>query len=399
MEKRIEKRVITEPRDKKDLILELWAREPVFSNTIADSEKLFFDGNGCVCSIDYYKYKRKDIEDLRRFINNVMEKHNGYCNGLLLMEQIKKSKNKFFGRFQDPDVIVGFASKILASEYKFSRPHILRKEITMNEINWLNVVLYMLGNQEKLTREKVFDLLDELRCPCGTKSMAIGQLQKIYIRISENEFLRRDLISINESNINYVEQFIKGNMTNGFIAISQIQTYLFDDLPKINSIPWNGFLFSSFVEDYMQKKYRVVKIVMLKWGRENGIIVEADSKISDFIDLLVKRIKSQGKTRISGVALFEILRKDFGLDFLPYEIRKGSKRLRYSSRMNAYLLEDADENDAPEPKPTLAELQEQLQKWLVSFSDEEGAMLKQQLRYCEPFSEYPELFDDEKGLG
>ena len=398
LEKRIERRVAEEPINKKDLMMELWTFDPVFSMTITSSEKLFFDGNGYVCSVDYYKYKSKDIEDLRCFINNVMEKHNGYCNGYLLMEQIKNSKNKFFEQFQDSDVIVGFASKVLVSEYKFSRPHILRKDIEINEINWLTVLLYMLGNSEKLTREEIIDGFDKIRSSYVAKRSTLRELQETFLRVSKNELLKKDSLSVDENVINSVERFIKGHMKNGFIAISKIEDSRFESLPMIKDISWNGFLLHSVVKYYLTKNYRIIEIAGIKWEYENGIIVDADSQIYDFVDLLVDCIKSRGTTRISGVAMFEILRKDFGLDFLPYEIRKGSKRLRYSSRMNAYLLEDADENDAPEPKPTLAELQDQLQEWLVSFSDEEGAMLKQQLRYCEPFSEYPELFDDGKGL-
>ena len=411
--KRIENRVEERPRHKDDLRIEIDVSTDTFFTDVKESERLFFDGDGNVRSLTHYNYKPNLICILRNNVQSIMEKHNGYCNGFLLTEKIKEIiKNKpqdYFDNkeektikeaiedFRDPDIVFGFTSKVLKDEYIFANPHIVRKDIDIGEINWSSVLLYIMGKQEKLTYDCIFDKLNELHCPYGSKNTAVQQLRKMYLRVSQNELVIRESLTVDNQVSASVGQLVEDNISNGFVTISNVENNILEKLPQIGNNSWNGFLLHSMVDEYLSDRYRVIEIAGIDWKQESGVIVRAESGIFDFVDLVVKYIKQHGKTRMSGIAMLEVMRKEFGLHYLPREIRQKNDRIFYSARMNAYLLDGSEEGDTPEPKLTLEETREKLRDWLSPFSADERLLLMQKLRYCEPFCEFPELFNEVKG--
>lgn len=99
------------------------------------------------------------------------------------------------------------------------------------------------------------------------------------IRISKNEFMRRDQIHFDvERTDSVLDSLIQGDYT----PIKEMNLFLY--FPPIN-IPWNSFVLESYVANYSEK-FRLLHVSYTSTG-SCGAIVRKESDVSDYRTLIV----------------------------------------------------------------------------------------------------------------
>ena len=321
----------TKPLDKKVMQAKLGISAIQLALAISNDPELFFNGEGGVHYVKQYKYTNEDIVDLRQSINNIMKEYHGYCNSIMLWEHLKinnaqlLSNNNITTHWE----IAGIAQAFLSNDYQFSRLHILQNNVQLSDIDWPNIIIYMMGTPTKIDFNDVSAWADKLKCPSSTKYMLQRKLQKIYTRISETGFILQENFVIREGVVASVKRLLAEKIKDNYIIISKISRHELAELPPLGNTPWNIFLLRSVIEHEFADEYRIIDLAKTDLRYERGIIVPQDSPCTDFTDLVIAYWQQKGRDSISEVEMSIALQEHFDLNYIPGELTAGNDRLQY----------------------------------------------------------------------
>jgi DNA-binding CsgD family transcriptional regulator len=244
---------------------------------------------------------------LSNTIKTLTEAHGGYTSDVLLYNALKDKCTEVFTKnnITNAQNLYYIASYFFEGNYRFKRPHILSKDFPIQEITVANIARVLLQCETRLNYEEYCRLALELGWAEGTLYAVFSELEKDFIRISENDYIRKTHFNVSQSCLDTLSHLLSNLLSNsGYYAISSIFDY--EKFPKC-AYKWNGFLLESIINEY-NIKFRIIAPQINDRRHQRGIIVSSDSPYSSFEDLVLASLKSDGIFKISETELLKYLK-------------------------------------------------------------------------------------------
>lgn len=235
------------------------------------------------------------------------ELHNGYSSDVLLFSTVKDILNGFLYRnnIVNSSNLYYVVAHLFEKDYIFKRPHILSKDFPIQEISTVNIAQIMLQCEKDLNYDEYWKLATEIGWAGGTVSATFYDLEKDFIRISKNDYIRKKYFCVSQKMISLLNELL-GQLVyrTGYFALASIFEYeLFPEC----SYRWNGFLLESLINEY-DVGFRIISPQLKDRRYQRGIIVLNDSPFENFEDLVIGTLTSEGIARLTEAELLKYLK-------------------------------------------------------------------------------------------
>lgn len=159
---------------------------------------------------------------------------------------------------------------ILRNQFSFNGPIIsaIDKELSMGD-----VYAEYARQHEKLTLDEIKNLSKEMNTVIYWDSIMSEQ-----VRISEKEFVRRDLVKFDKEAIDSV---LDGLCTGDYMPIKDITLFLY--FPSVG-FQWNSYVLESYLYN-MSRKFKLLHASFVQTG-VFGAMVRVESNIDEYADLI-----------------------------------------------------------------------------------------------------------------
>ena len=259
-------------------------------------------------------------------IKTQTELHDGYCSDTLLFNAVKGIRGDFLSRnnISNPQNLYYVASHFFDGDYRFRKPHILSEKFPVQEILAANIAQVLLHCETDLNYEKYCRLAADIGWAGGTIFSIFSELEKDFIRVSENDYVRKNYFGISQSLINSLSELLRRLVNkSGYYALCSIFDY--ESFPKC-SYKWNGFLLESLITEY-NTGFRIVSPQIRDRRYLRGIIISADSSYVTFEDLVLGMLIYEGISSLSETELLKYLkiRGLINTNTIPQELYECSK--------------------------------------------------------------------------
>ena len=273
-------------------------------NAVQYDPSLFMWEYGYYYSLDLMDIQEEDINRLLFFIESIMKRTNGYCSDRLLFEEFNHNSKPFLekNKIGNETNLYYVCQKLLSDRYDFRRPHIGRKGL-FDEMSVITVALHMLGNPTVLSFRSYQNLANELRWSTTTVGAMFSEIEKDYIRISDDEYIKESDFEIDDSVKNRVEKILRSEMRDGFVSLINYDEW--DEYPAIQ-YDWNIFLLRSIIDKYL-KGLKVIETVSRDRRYERGVVIDASSRISNYSEMVRDFLRGKGYSEISENDMLTIL--------------------------------------------------------------------------------------------
>lgn len=257
--------------------------------------------------IDNIEITHEERAILSDTINAQTGLHNGYSSDALLFTAVKDICKEFLSRnnIANPQNLYYVVSCLFDGDYRFRRPHILSKDFPIQDITATNIAQVLLHCETDLNYEKYCRLAIDLGWAGGTLYAIFTDLEKDFIRVSENDYVRKNYFGVSQSLISSLSELLEELVRkSGYFAFSSIFDY--EAFPKC-SYKWNGFLLESLITEY-DTGYRIISPQIRDRRYQRGIIVPNDSPFDTFEDLVIGNLLSDGISTLTETELFKYLK-------------------------------------------------------------------------------------------
>jgi len=274
--------------------------------------------------IENLNISSEDIVCLRNIIKNQTEIHSGYCSDSLLFSSAKEKCQNLFenNSIKNAQNLFYIASYYLGNEYRFRKPHIVTLDFPIQELSIVNITRVLLNAKDYLNYDEYFSLAETLGWANGTLYIVFSEIEKDYIRVSENEYRHKYRFVLPRMIISSLSHVLQSLiLSSDFYSFSSIFNY--DIFPECG-YQWNGFLLESIITEY-DTGFRIIYPQIRDRRYLRGIIVSEDSQYDSFDDLVVGILKKNSIRSISESGLEKFLR-NCGIitNTLPHELYKSS---------------------------------------------------------------------------
>lgn len=323
---RIKKIIIEKkaPIHKNDLkILLPGVSDAMLLRAIYDDKELFQWEHNYYSSSRILSFSEDDVTYIHSAISNIMDKNFGYCSDALLYhETIDRLKECFeINSIKSPSNLFYVCTYLFNGEYDFRRPHIGRKGM-LDVVSTKEIALHLLGNTDEISFDKYSNIAEYLMWPAVTSGMVFSDIEKDYIRVSDDRYIKKDLFVVDTMTISRIEEVLCKKMKYNVLPIINFEEW--ELLPDIE-YEWNKFLLHAIV-DKMSNKFKVIETRTTDRRYERGIVVYADSEFVEYSEIVVHCLKENGYTTISEAQMLLFLIVN-GLTYkmIPKELYNANK--------------------------------------------------------------------------
>lgn len=268
-----------------------------------------------------------DFEKLGQLLAKQLKEHNGYLSDTLLFNAVQHEYPQFIAKNKITNslnlyYVVGY---FFEKEYRFRRPHILFHDFPVTELTVANIAKAHLGCDTTLHYSSYVALAESLGWAGGTLYSVFTEIERDFIRISEDDYVHRDAFNFPDDFLRDTRQQIAYLVeSSGYYALSSI--FSFNSFPD-GPFKWNGFLLESIIEEY-DIGFKIIKPQVRDRRYQRGIIVRKDAHQISFEDLVIALMKKDGITTLTEIELQKYL-KNKGLitNLVPQELYEYSALL------------------------------------------------------------------------
>ena len=268
----------------------------VLINTILSDDDLTQWDYNHYFSISLININDTEKEYIKDEINKLRNQNDGYCSDRLLYDEIKRYKPDILmnNKVETVNNLFFLCQKLFSEEFDFRRPHISRQGL-LEEMSVKNVALHLLGYPIKLSFSRYQEIADKLKWSPVTTGLVFSEIETDYARINDDMYIKRDAFDISEDAVNEIRQVLRRKMSKGYLSLIN-----FDDWEDFPDVPyeWNVFLLRTIVNIRMSD-LRIVEIKTKDRRYERGIVIEANSDIIDYTDLIISFLKNMGMKEVS----------------------------------------------------------------------------------------------------
>lgn len=271
---------------------------------IYEDKELFQWEHNYYSSSRILKVNQADIDYIYNAILTIMNDNYGYCSDALLYEYTKMNLEKIFldNHIKSPSNLFYVCTYLFEGEFNFRRPHISKKEM-LDAISTKEVALHILGTTDEISYQEYTQISDRLRWSAVTSGMVFSDIEKDYIRVSSDKYIRDGLCVISEEKLLTIEEVVCKQMRHEIMPIINFEDW--ELLPNVG-YEWNCHLLHSIINK-MSWHLRIIETRTTDRRYERGIVVHNESDLKDYSEIVAHYLKSNNITEISEAQMLSFL--------------------------------------------------------------------------------------------
>ena len=270
--------------------------------------------------IDNLNVNNEDISRMTYILDQAVKEHNGYLSDSLLFDTVKTK----FPQFLDENIIENernlyyVIAYYFRDLYRFRKPHILTLDIDIGDLSLINIAKYLLDCQNGINYKEYLNLASKLGWANGTLYSVFSDLETEFIRISEDDYVTKDMFIFEN---NFIERFNEQITIllkdSGYFSLFSL--FSFQGFPQCQ-FEWNGFLVESIIRE-CNTEYKILSPQVKDRRYQRGIIVNKNNPVHSFEELVSQIMKTDGDISLSEPEFCDYL-KQKGLIYntIPQEL-------------------------------------------------------------------------------
>lgn len=250
-------------------------------------------------------FENDEQEELAIILEMIIRDNDGYCSDRWIYEEVISQMPDFCSRnnIENHTNLFYILGALLSTKYKFSQPHIAKYDL-FDDLTTKNVAIHFLNDVNHVSYSEFTDIAEKMHWSPVTVGLVFSELETEYIRISQDEYVKKDIVSYDSQVIDSIKQTI-GSKLNGIGYLSLIGFDDFEDFIDVG-YEWNTFLLASIVEN-CEMGFKIVQPQTRDRRYQKGIIIEANSSTDTYDGIVAATMKYHG---------IESLRENQFLSFL-----------------------------------------------------------------------------------
>ena len=279
-------------------------------------------------SLDNLHWDDTHIMSLGSLIVNILNENNGYCSDVMLYERaeqtipdilnlanIKNSQNLFYS-----------VQEIFEGEFTFRNPHISFIGRFEN-LTGIDVAKDFFAAKNKFTGTEFYAMANRFRWPAGTVGSIFTEIEKDFVRVAADVYIRRNSLEITEDDIDYINTLLnEESAENWYLPLQQ-----FADSEDVtpSGHPINEFLIGSIIglRDF---GWHIVSPQFKDRRYQKGILVKNEISITAYDELVSTVLKEHNVESISENDLLSFLMiRSLSFRYVPKDL-KTSPLFNYS---------------------------------------------------------------------
>lgn len=259
-------------------------------NAINSSKKLLQWDYNSINVQDNLIINADDETVLSEILEEIFDQFKGYCSDRLIFEEVKLQYPDFISRngIENTTNLFYVLKNILGDKYQFSRPHICQNNI-VDSLTTKSIAQYLLGTSQQISRSDFIQIAKNVYWSEATADSIFCELEKDYIRISEDIYILTSDFNIDEGTLNQISGWLQECIAkHGYLSMIGFDD--FSDFPAIH-YDWNSFLLVSVIKKYdLGMKLISPAIGDRRYNKEIVVLKDSDySHLDDIVyTLLVK---------------------------------------------------------------------------------------------------------------
>ncbi len=250
-------------------------------------------------------FENDEQEELAIILEMIISDNDGYCSDRWIYEEVIIQMPDFCSRnnIENHTNLFYILGALLNTKYKFSQPHIAKYDL-FDDLTTKNVAIHFLNDVNHVSYSEFTDIAEKMHWSPVTVGLVFSELETEYIRISQDEYVKKDIVSFDSQIIDSIKQTI-GSKLNEIGYLSLIGLDDFEDFIDVG-YEWNTFLLASIVEN-CEMGFKIVQPQTRDRRYQKGIIIESDSSTDTYDGIVAATMKYHG---------IESLRENQFLSFL-----------------------------------------------------------------------------------
>lgn len=279
--------------------------ESVLFNAIIHSEDIAqweYNYYNCMGNIK----RNKDAEQiLKTTLEVLLSENQGYCSESMLYVATKDKLRDYFDENNvcNAQNLFYLAYMLFDGEFSFRRPHIASVG-RFKSLNVKDILIDLLGSPDRLYYDGFMELTSKLMIPVVTAGMVFTEIEKEYIRISQNEYLRKSCVSFDTSDIEIIKGLVESYAVDEWYLPLQKFAECEERLP--NRLEINEFVMESIATE-LDLGWHVVQPQIKDRRYQKGIMVRNDNSIMTYDALVASVLLSKGISELSEAQLLSFM--------------------------------------------------------------------------------------------
>lgn len=279
--------------------------ESVLFNAIIHSEDIAqweYNYYNCMGNI-----KRNEVAEqiLKTTLEVLLSENQGYCSESMLYVATKDKLRDYFDENNvcNAQNLFYLAYMLFDGEFSFRRPHIASVG-RFKSLNVKDILIDLLGSPDRLYYDAFMELTTKLMIPVVTAGMVFTEIEKEYIRISQNEYLRKSCISFDISDIEIIKGLVESYAVDEWYLPLQKFAECEERLP--NRLEINEFVMESLANE-LDLGWHVVQPQIKDRRYQKGIMVRNDNSIMTYDALVASVLLSKCISELSEAQLLSFM--------------------------------------------------------------------------------------------
>ena len=279
--------------------------ESVLFNAIIHSEDIAqweYNYYNCMGNIK----RNKDAEQiLKTTLEVLLSENQGYCSESMLYIATKDKLRDYFDENNvcNAQNLFYLAYMLFDGEFSFRRPHIASVG-RFKSLNVKDILIDLLGSPDRLYYDGFMELTGKLMIPVVTAGMVFTEIEKEYIRISQNEYLRKSCISFDTSDIEIIKGLVESYAVDEWYLPLQKFAECEERLP--NRLEINEFVMESLANE-LDLGWYVVQPQIKDRRYQKGILVRNDNSIMTYDALVACVLLNKDISELSEAQLLSFM--------------------------------------------------------------------------------------------
>ena len=256
-------------------------------------------------SMNNIRFEEFEREDLEIILEIIINDNDGYCSDRLVYEAVTEQMPEFCHRncIENHTNLFYILSALFKGKYKFSQPHICVNDL-FDDLNTKNVVMHFLNDTNHISYSECSKLAEKMRWSPVTIGMVFSDLEKEYFRVSQDEYIKKDLISIPSQILSDISTMIASKLNDvGYLSLVGFAE--FEDFCDVG-YEWNTFLLSSLVENF-DIGYKIIQPQIKDRRYQKSIIIPNDCSEDSYDKIVAATMRHHNIETLRGNQFLQFL--------------------------------------------------------------------------------------------
>jgi len=279
--------------------------ESVLFNAIIHSEDIAqweFNYYNCMGNI---KRSEQAEQILKTTLEVLLNENQGYCSELMLYESTKDKLRDYFdeNKVCNAQNLFYLTYMLFDGDFSFRRPHIASVG-RFKSLNIKDILVDLLGSPDRLYYDGFMEFTTKLMIPVVTAGMVFTEIEKEYIKISQNAYMRKSCMSFDTSDIEIIKGVVESYAVDEWYL--PLQKFAGGEELLPNRLEINEFVMESLVNE-LNLGWHVVQPQIKDRRYQKGIMVRNDNYIMTYDAMVASVLLSKGISELSEAQLLSFM--------------------------------------------------------------------------------------------